>query len=87
MAISTYTLVWLQSVQEGYQQDPKAHQMLIALLVKPDAIPHFTLVEGILRYKNKVWIGDNLPLQQQILEAVHSSAVGGHSGLQSHTGS
>jgi hypothetical protein len=81
MAISTCTPVWLQSMQEGYQQDPKTQQMLTALLVKPDAIPHFTLVEGILRYKNKVRVGDNLPLQQQILEAVHSSTGGGHSGF------
>jgi hypothetical protein len=43
MAISTCTPVWLQSMQEGYQQDPKTQQMLTALLVKPDAIPHFTL--------------------------------------------
>jgi hypothetical protein len=46
--------MWLKSVQEGYQQDPKAQQMLTALLINPDAIPHFTLVDGILRYKNKV---------------------------------
>jgi hypothetical protein len=45
--------------------------------VDPQSIPHFTLLNGILHYKNRVWIGDNGPLQHQLLESVHASAVGG----------
>jgi hypothetical protein len=71
----------MATVKQGYNTDPKAQEMLQALMVKPDAIPNFTLSGGILRFKSKVWIGNNVPLQQQILEAVHSSAVGGHSGF------
>jgi hypothetical protein len=73
--------VWLQAVQDGYQQDPKAQQMLTGLLLKSDSIPHFTLTDGILRYKNRVWVGDNNSLQQHILQVIHSSALGGYSGF------
>jgi hypothetical protein len=52
---------------------------LIALAIKSDVIPHFTLSDGILHDKKRVSIGDNIPLQQQILQEVHSSAMGGHS--------
>jgi hypothetical protein len=55
--------------------------MLSALVVDLNAVPNVTLSSGILRYKNSVWIGDNKPLHAQILQALHSSVVGGHSGF------
>jgi hypothetical protein len=27
------------------------------LAIAPDLVPHFTLLNGLLRYKSKVWIG------------------------------
>jgi hypothetical protein len=68
-------------VQEGYDKDPRAQQIVAALVVDPHAVPGFTLSARILRFKNRVWIGDNPPLQQQVLAAPHSSVVGGHSGF------
>jgi hypothetical protein len=56
-------------------------QLLAALAVDPNAVPHFTLYEGILRYKKRIWIGNNVDLQTQLLEALHCSAVSGHSGF------
>jgi hypothetical protein len=53
MTLSTYTPVWLQTIQEGYQQDPKAQQMLSALTIKPDAIPHFTLLMILLHTRKE----------------------------------
>jgi hypothetical protein len=81
MAISTSTPIWLAKVQEGYGQDPKAQQMIAALAVDPQSVPNFTLSDGILKFKRRIWIGDNTTLQQQVLAALHSSAIGGHSGF------
>jgi hypothetical protein len=80
-AISASTPLWLDKVQEGYDMDPKAQQIILALVVDPQAVPDFTLSSGILRFKNRVRIGDNHSLQQQVLAALHSSVVGGHSGF------
>jgi hypothetical protein len=44
-------------------------------------MPHFTLLDGVLHYKNKIWVGDNKELQQQILEDLHSLAIEGHTGF------
>lgn len=33
-------------------------------------------------FKRRVWVGNNVQLQQQILANLHASAVGGHSGIQ-----
>ena len=51
------------------------------LAVDPNAVPHYTMRDGLLRYKQRVWVGQDLDLQQKIISAMHSSAVGGHSGI------
>lgn len=42
----------------------------------------FTLQDGLIKYKGRVWIGSNSALQAQILASLHASAVGGHSRLE-----
>ena len=37
------------------------------------------LQNGILRYKGKVFVGNNGPLRLQLLDNFHKSALGGHS--------
>jgi hypothetical protein len=61
--------------------DSEAQDLLSALAVAPDSIPHFTLKDGILRYQNRIWLGTNETLHQQVLQALHCSAIGEHSGF------
>lgn len=44
--------------------------------------PKFQFKDGILRYARRIWIGHNTTLQQKVLQSMHSSAIGGHSGVQ-----
>ena len=44
-------------------------------------MPHFTLHDGLLQYKNRVWLGSNKALQLKVIQALRGSAVGGHSGV------
>lgn len=55
--------------------------MLAKLSIDSQAIPGFTLRDGVIRHGPRIWIGANHLLQQKILGAVHSSALGGHSGF------
>jgi hypothetical protein len=80
-ALSVVTPSWVQEVLEGYTQDQNAHDMVAKLILDPLVVPGFTLQNGLLRYRNRVWIGSNTALQQKILQACHSSALGGHSGI------
>lgn len=38
--------------------------------------------DGILRHKGRVWLGNNKLAQQHVVQAMHNSAIGGHSGVQ-----
>ena len=55
--------------------------LLSKLVVDPSAVPHFSLQEGIIRYKKRIWLGSNKDLQAQILSALHDTPSGGHSGF------
>jgi hypothetical protein len=39
------------------------------------------LEEGVIKYKGKVWVGHDASMQLKILQSLHSSPVGGHSGF------
>jgi hypothetical protein len=81
LAVSVATPQWLESVISSYASDPQAIELITKLSVKADSVPSFTLVNGVLRHKNRVWVGKDPALQLQIIAAMHSSALGGHSGV------
>lgn len=80
-AISSCTPKWLTEVVDGYQSDQSALSMLAKLSIDPHSLTGYTLRDGLIRFKNRIWIGDNLTLQVKLLHACHSSPIGGHSGF------
>lgn len=45
------------------------------------SVGHFTLHQGVIKYKHKIWLASSPELQLQVYQALHASAVGGHSGF------
>ena len=80
-AVSVITPQWIQDVIAGYANDPMSTAMIAKLCIDPTAVAGFSLRDGVLRHGSRIWIGDNKALQLKILHAVHSSALGGHSGF------
>jgi hypothetical protein len=70
---------WLQEVILGYDQDLFSSQLVSALTLPPDAKEHYTLSNGLLKYKGRRWIGKTTILQHKIITKLHASPVGGHS--------
>jgi hypothetical protein len=71
----------LELVVNSYASDPQAIELITKISIKADSVPSLTLVNGVLRHKNRVWIGKDQALQLQIIAAMHSRALGGHSGV------
>lgn len=80
-AVSTCIPSWTLAIIQGYDHDEDAQALLSKLTIEPAAVPHFSLQEGIIRYKKRIWLGSNKDLQVQILSALHDSPSGGHSGF------
>ena len=49
---------WLTEVTVGYENDKQAQQLLTKLAIQPN-FENFTLRDGVIKYKNRVWLGNN----------------------------
>jgi hypothetical protein len=73
---------WVQEVINSYATDSKAQELLTQLaIINPDQKGHH-LHDGLIRYKGRLWIGNNSALQTKLISDMHSSAIGGHSGVR-----
>ena len=83
MAIQSVSAVqpfWIQEVLNSYVTDSQAKALLSRLAISnPDPLG-YSLHDGLIRYKDRIWIGCNSALQTKLITALHSSAVGGNSG-------
>jgi hypothetical protein len=70
------------TVIEGYQKDDKARELLAELGIQGFNDQGFSLQDGIIRLKGRVWLGCNQAAHQAVLLALHNSGLGGHSGVQ-----
>lgn len=73
--------VWLEEVIIGYKSDPHAQQLVADLTVSPSTVGSFTLEQGVLKSKGRVWLGSNVSVQHKVLLALHDSSTGGHYGF------
>nr|AAL68643.1 polyprotein [Oryza sativa Japonica Group] len=80
-ALSVAVPDWIQEVVSGYSLDPDACSKVQTLCISASAVPNFSLRNGVLYFKDRIWIGTNTAVQQKILANLHTTAVGGHSGI------
>jgi hypothetical protein len=80
-AITECQPAWLADVRASYQGNPQAMNLLAKLQISPDSKQRFNLVDGIICFRNRIWLGGSPEMQHKILLAFHSSAIGGHSGF------
>jgi hypothetical protein len=69
-------------VINSYQNDHVASALLKELAITSTSSQGYSLVDGVIRYKDKFWIGDNSTLRTKLMSSFHASALGGHSGIQ-----
>ncbi|XP_027118691.1 uncharacterized protein [Coffea arabica] len=74
--------------RKGFQEEDTAGKACVSedsekiaqLLIDPTSVADYEYADGILRFKGKIYVGDHGNLRTQIIQHLHSSAVGGHSG-------
>jgi hypothetical protein len=79
-ALSEARPAWLEEVVTGYTGDDQVQKLLVELAISQTQGP-FSLQQGLIRFKGRIWLGNNIALQQKVLSALHGSPVGGHSGF------
>lgn len=59
----------------SYLQDEKAQKLLAKLTIQ-SPFDSFSLRDGLIRYKDRIWLGNSNSLQAKITRALHDGAVG-----------
>jgi hypothetical protein len=54
--------VWIQEVVNSYQHDSEATTLLQKLAIVSPHDNGFSLSEGVIRYRNRIWVGQNSAL-------------------------
>lgn len=80
LAISSLQSTWLKELVDTYSSHAPTVKILSSLAVHSPS-GHLSLEEGVIKYKGKVWVGHDASMQLKILQSLHSSPVGGHSGF------
>lgn len=80
-AMTLSTPAWLQEISASYQGDTESLDLIALLSITPTAKPPYSLAKGVLKYKDKVVVGNEKELRIKLLQTFHDSAWGGHSGI------
>lgn len=72
----------LEEVKQGYSQDRQCVKLLAPAIGQSAVEGPYTVLDGLIRYKGRVWIGNNSAVQQRVLFELHSGAIGWHSRIQ-----
>ena len=81
LAISQAQPVWLQAIVDLYHRNTEAQELLTKLAVCSGQDGQYTLRDGLIRYKNRLWVPADKDFTTKLIEAIHASPVGGHSGV------
>lgn len=79
MAMSVLECDILKDIQKHYETD-KDLMMITALKGDPAAKKHYSWTQFVLRRKSKIVVPHDVQLRNSILQWMHCSGSGGHSG-------
>ena len=71
---------WLTILKDSYHEDVEYWLLLTSLSSSPSNSSNFSLQNGLILYKYKVFLSSSSPLKSLVLQHMHNSPVGGHSG-------
>lgn len=80
-SITSCQPTWMDDLVASYNSNPQTMKLLEQLAIRDDPKGRFTLQQGVLRFRGRIWLGGSTAMQQQIIAAFHDSALGGHSGF------
>lgn len=81
-AVSEAKPVWMQEVLNSYSTDSQAQSLLTQLAIVSPNTEGYSLDQRLIKFNGRVWIANNSALKTKVISALHSSAIGGHSGTK-----
>lgn len=79
-ALTVAKPVWLEQLASGYQQHEHDKELLSDLTMGKH-LDNYSLVNGVIRFHGKIYVGHNSVLQQKIMQTFTCWYSWGHSGF------
>ena len=57
--VSACTPLLIENLIKGYEDDPVASQLLAELALSPHGTKDYTITDGVIRFRGRIWIGNN----------------------------
>lgn len=73
VAITEVTPLWIGEVTASYQCDKEAEGKIAALLLNNNADSDSQFLNGLLKYKSRIYIGSSCEVRRKMIAAIHSS--------------
>jgi hypothetical protein len=71
----------MEIVTDSYLIDPQAKELLTQLSLSTPNDQGYSLHDGVIKFQDKVWLGNHEEAKKAILLALHDSGIGGHIGF------
>lgn len=71
---------YLHQMQQDCLADPHTNEIIVSVQQGSHTNKKFTLVNGVLYYKNRVFVPDCKEWRQKLITEFHAGVLGGHSG-------
>ena len=71
----------ISKIQVHYKIDPKLLKLLEAMKNNPADYSDYTFTQGILLYRDKIYVPPNSDLKLLLIEDFHATPIGGHAGI------
>ena len=69
-------------LKQGYEEDADTKQLVTELSVTSPNDKGFSLQDGMIKFQDRIWLGNNTLAQQHVMQALQNSGIGGHSGFR-----
>ncbi|KAA0067036.1 transposon Tf2-1 polyprotein isoform X1 [Cucumis melo var. makuwa] len=79
--LTTPALLDLAIIREEVNRDPRLHKIIRVMEEQKLEIPHYTLHQGVLKFKGKLVTSSSSSLLPTIMHTYHASVFGRHSGF------
>ena len=67
IAVTRVVPKWLKKVCNSYEKDQKVQDLIVALAVDATSHPRYMLEQRLLKYKERLYVGEGNELRQQLL--------------------
>jgi hypothetical protein len=81
LSLSMPQFTFLEHLKLALAASQPFNTLLIQIQQKPQSFPHYKIQNGLIFYKNRIWLDPTLPFRLTILEEYHDSPLGGHMGI------